>query len=378
MAMPSVGSSKALRRPWGAASHQQAIGSSAADARGLTAPPAARAAGDGRRVVIDDRSEAVLDNVHALERLGVRLVIDDFGTGYSALSSLRRLPFAALKIDRDFIEEIDRPTATAPLISALVALAKTLRMMVIAEGVETQMQRDCLRRLGCDAVQGFGVGRPQSASATWTRLCREPTEPPVGSVGSDTYAHAGGIEGGVPAPIPFDDKERVAALRRCDVLDTGPGPEPEFDEIARMAAEICGTEMSFVSLVDRDREYLKAAVGSDRREAPRATSFCGHAILETAVFEVTDALSDPRFATNSDVASGDRIRFDAGAPVITSDGFAVGMLCVKGTAPRERSETQRYALTVAAHQVAAQLELRRLRAPRAVTDARARPRTPPS
>jgi diguanylate cyclase (GGDEF)-like protein/PAS domain S-box-containing protein len=327
-------------------------------------------------VVIDDRSEAVLDNVYALERLGVRLVIDDFGTGYSALSSLRRFPFAALKIDRDFIEEIDRPNATAPIISALVALAKTLRMMVIAEGVETQMQRDYLRRLGCDAVQGFGIGRPQSASATWTRLCGEPTGPPISSETPDTYAHAGGMEGGVPAPIPFDDKERVAALRSCEVLDTG--PEPEFDEIARMAAEICGTEMSFVSLVDRDREYLKAAVGSDRREAPRATSFCGHAILETDVFEVADALGDPRFVTNPDVARGDRIRFYAGAPVITSDGFTVGMLCVKDTAPRELSETQRYALTVLAHQVAAQLELRRLRAPRAGADARARPRTPPS
>jgi EAL domain-containing protein (putative c-di-GMP-specific phosphodiesterase class I) len=325
-------------------------------------------------VVIDDRGDVVLENVHALARLGVRLVIDDFGTGYSDFSSLRRFPFAALKIDRDFIDEIDTPNAKAPIISALVALAKTLRMMVIAEGVETQMQRDYLRRLGCDAVQGFGVGRPQSATATWTRLCSDPNGPTVGGETPDTYPPARVRHGGVPAPIPFDDRERVAALRSCDVLDTE--PEAEFDEIAQMAADICGTQMSFVSLVDRDREYLKAAVGLDLREAPRATSFCGHAILNPEVSEVRDALTDPRFATNPDVTGGNRIRFYAGAPVIMSDGFAVGMLCVKDTAPRELSESQRNALTVLAHQVAAQLELRRLRAPRAGAAARARPGTP--
>jgi diguanylate cyclase (GGDEF)-like protein/PAS domain S-box-containing protein len=325
-------------------------------------------------VVIDDRGEVVLENVHALARLGVRLVIDDFGTGYSALSSLRRFPFAALKIDRDFIDEIDTPNAKAPIISALVALAKTLRMMVIAEGVETQMQRDYLRRLGCDAVQGFGVGRPRSATATWTRLCIEPAETSAGPEAPEASAGASVRGGGVPAPIPLDERERVAALRSCDVLDTE--PEAEFDEIAQMAAEICGTQMSFVSLVDRDREYLKAAVGSNLREAPRATSFCGHAILNPDVSEVRDTLSDPRFASNPDVTGGNRIRFYAGAPVITSDGFAVGMLCVKDTAPRELSETQRHALTVLAHQVAAQLELRRLRAPRAGTAARARPGSP--
>jgi len=325
-------------------------------------------------VVVDDRSEVVLDNIHALARRGVRLVIDDFGTGYSALSSLRRFPFAALKIDRDFIGEIDRPNATAPIISALVALAKTLRMMVIAEGVETPMQRDYLRRLGCDAAQGFGVGRPQAASATWTRLCIEPSGPTTGWEATTPCARAEPTDGGVAAPTPFDDKERIAALRSFNVLDTE--PEAEFDEIARMAAEVCGTEMSFVSLVDRDREYLKAAVGSDLREAPRATSFCGHAILEPDVFEVSDALGDPRFATNPNVVGGEQIRFYAGAPVITSEGFAVGMLCVKDTAPKELSETQRHALTVLAHQVAAQLELRRRRTSRAAPAARVLPRLP--
>ena len=313
--------------------------------------------------IIDDRNEVVLENLEQLSRLGIRLIIDDFGTGYSALSSLRRFPFAALKIDRCFVEEIDSMEAGAPIIRALVGLGKTLSMMVIAEGVETQVQEDYLLRLGCDAAQGFGTGRPQTADSMTEMLLSEPApneqtalaedSEPLGQLASVPWT---------PAPLGPDETARLAALRDLAVLDTG--SEQEFDEIARLVAEICDIPMAFVSLVDAEREYFKAAAGTDLREAPRESSFCGHAIHHGDLFVVEDALKDPRFAGNPNVTGGVRIRFYAGAPLVTPDGFTVGMLCVKDTRPRELSETQRHALMVLGRQVAALLELRRLRSQR--------------
>jgi len=314
-------------------------------------------------VIIDDRDEVVLENLEELSRLGIRLIIDDFGTGYSALSSLRRFPFAALKIDRCFVEEIDSMAAQAPIIRALVGLGKTLSMMVIAEGVETQIQEDYLLRLGCDAEQGFGTGRPQTADSMTKLLLAEPVPDEQPALAADAAASVQpASRSWTPAPLGPSEPARLAALRALAVLDTA--PEEEFDEIVRLVAEICDIPMAFVSLVDAEREYFKAAVGTDLREAPRESSFCGHAIHTRDLFVVEDARKDPRFAGNPNVAAGSRVRFYAGAPLVTPDGYTVGMLCVKDTRPRELSETQRHALVVLGRQVAALLELRRLRSQR--------------
>ncbi|GAA0517512.1 GGDEF domain-containing protein [Saccharopolyspora subtropica] len=103
-----------------------------------------------------EAAEAVLNG---LRELGVKLAIDDFGTGYSALALLHRLPLDTLKIDRSFIAGRDG-TANEPFIASIVALAHTLNLNVVAEGVETAEQLATIRRLGCDEVQGFYFGRP--------------------------------------------------------------------------------------------------------------------------------------------------------------------------------------------------------------------------
>ncbi len=116
------------------------------------------------RVFIDDH-DTVLDNLSELTERGIRLLLDDFGTGYSALASLQRFPLAAIKIDRYFIEAIRSPGDEAPIVRAVIGLGHALGLMVIAEGIETQAQLDYLRRLDCDAVQGFLVGRPLPSGA---------------------------------------------------------------------------------------------------------------------------------------------------------------------------------------------------------------------
>ena len=100
----------------------------------------------------------VLDN---LKKLGVRLSVDDFGTGYSSLAYLQRFPVDELKIDGSFVDGVDTDPADAAIVTAVISLAHTLGLTVVAEGIETQSQLDCLRALGCERGQGFLIGHPQ-------------------------------------------------------------------------------------------------------------------------------------------------------------------------------------------------------------------------
>jgi diguanylate cyclase (GGDEF)-like protein/PAS domain S-box-containing protein len=113
-------------------------------------------------VVVRDLEESIRQ-MERLRALGVGISIDDFGTGYSSLSYLRRLPIDALKIDRSFLQDIDREPATIPLVKAIVALAHGLRLTVVAEGVENRGQLDALRAAGCDLFQGYLLGEPVPA-----------------------------------------------------------------------------------------------------------------------------------------------------------------------------------------------------------------------
>jgi EAL domain-containing protein (putative c-di-GMP-specific phosphodiesterase class I) len=98
-----------------------------------------------------------------LKRLGVRIAIDDFGTGYSSLSYLHRLPIDVLKIDRSFMENLSEPDGTRPIVDAVLSMAHTLGLHVVAEGVETAEQLDTLRKGKCDLIQGYFFSRPVRA-----------------------------------------------------------------------------------------------------------------------------------------------------------------------------------------------------------------------
>jgi diguanylate cyclase (GGDEF)-like protein len=119
--------------------------------------------------VMDD-AEATIAKMAELRQLGLHLAIDDFGTGYSSLAYLKRFPINRLKIDRSFIQCLGRQGEDAAIVQALIQLAHSLGMSVVAEGVEESGQEDCLRDWGCDLMQGFGYARPTPVQAATALL----------------------------------------------------------------------------------------------------------------------------------------------------------------------------------------------------------------
>jgi len=151
---------------------------------------------------------------------------------------------------------------------------------------------------------------------------------------------------------------RLDALRRYEVLDTP--PEPAFDDLARVAALACGTPVALVSLMDEARQWFKARVGLDANETPRSVAFCDHAIRQPdRLLVVPDATADHRFRNNPLVTGDTHIRFYAGAPLVTPEGYAVGTLCAIDRRSRELAPAQAEALATLARQVVTLLELRR-------------------
>jgi GAF domain-containing protein len=159
------------------------------------------------------------------------------------------------------------------------------------------------------------------------------------------------------APIPQDEKKRLKVLWQYEVLDTI--PEEVFDDLADLAAQICEAPIALISLVDEKRQWFKAKVGVTVSETSRDSSFCAYAITQGDLFIVPDATLDERFANNPLVTSEPKIRFYAGAPLITPDGHALGTLCVIDKVPRELRPEQKQALRILARHVVTQLELRR-------------------
>ncbi|MEM1129432.1 MAG: histidine kinase dimerization/phosphoacceptor domain -containing protein [Pseudomonadota bacterium] len=158
------------------------------------------------------------------------------------------------------------------------------------------------------------------------------------------------------APPHPENEARLTELRSLGILDTP--AEADFDDIARLASEICATPIGIISFVDADRQWFKSRIGVDVSETDLSRSICAHAILSDGLTEIADTRMDPRTADNP-LNNEVGMRFYAGVPLQLADGLPLGTLCVVDLVPRELTDLQRSALEVLGRQAAMQIELRR-------------------
>ena len=158
--------------------------------------------------------------------------------------------------------------------------------------------------------------------------------------------------------IPANENERQEELKSYSILDTL--PEEEFDEITLLASQICGTPISLISLLDDKRQWFKSHHGTSITESAKDVAFCAHAINEEDKhLIVNDSREDKRFFDNPIVTDGPKVIFYAGVSLVTSNGFALGTLCVIDKKPNKLNDSQIQALQALSNQVMKLLELRK-------------------
>ena len=150
------------------------------------------------------------------------------------------------------------------------------------------------------------------------------------------------------SPTDQKEAERLDALDELKILDTP--SEQAYDDITELAAFICGTPVSLVSLVGRDKQFFKSARNLSFVETPRDQSFCAHTLVTAQILVVEDATRDERFAENPLVTADPSIRFYAGAPIVSKEGHVFGTVCVIDSVPRTLSAQQIAALERLARQ----------------------------
>ncbi len=152
------------------------------------------------------------------------------------------------------------------------------------------------------------------------------------------------------------EEDRLSELAATGLLDTA--PEPEFDRITRLVTAALNVPIAAITLVDRDRQWFKSAIGLKKRQTPRAESFCSHVVAASDGMVVPDAAADPRFADNPAVVGDPNVRFYLGLPLRTSTGFVLGALCAIDNVSRQPNPRDETIMRDLADLVVEQIELR--------------------
>jgi diguanylate cyclase (GGDEF)-like protein len=168
-------------------------------------------------------------------------------------------------------------------------------------------------------------------------------------------------------PLPPNEASRLACLAGYEILDTE--PDEIFERTTRLASTMLKCPIALITFVDKDRQWFKSHLGLSDCETPRSDSFCAHAILSDEIFVVEDATKDERFRDNPLVVGDPKIRFYAGAPLITADGHRLGTLCTIDRVPRTITQAEKDALRDLAAIVIIELEMRKLSSTDSLTKA---------
>lgn len=256
-----------------------------------------------------DDPVASLDILTRLRMKGFQLSIDDFGTGFSSMLQLVRMPFSEVKVDKSFVMTAQQSRESRLVIQAIIELAHSLDMKVIAEGIEDYATLQFLQKQGCDKAQGFFIGRPV----------------PADQIGQWLQQRKLALE-----------QQRLKALESLKIMDTP--AEQRFDRITRLAKRMFDVPIALITLLDDERQWFKSKVGLDTSETPREQAFCNYTIEQEKSFIVNDATLDIRFNDNPLVVNKPHIRFYAGFPFRAPGGEKLGALCLIDHKPRYISE----------------------------------------
>lgn len=255
--------------------------------------------------------------VHALEELGVGLVLRD-PDGAAATAALHDgMPIDRLVLGAPRVDHIDVFHRDVTVLRSLVQLAGELGVEVVVDDIVTRDQLHAAHRAGAALGQGGWFGAP--------------TDQPDALV----ERRAPGPFVTHPQPRPPLEAERLRVVHDAGILDSR--AERSFDDLAQRAAAAFDAPIALVTIIDAQRQWAKACVGSrEFVEVAREHSFCAHAVCAAEPLVVPDALRDERFSRLRPVTTDPWVRFYAGAPMLTSDGLALGTVCVLDTVPRPR------------------------------------------
>lgn len=157
-------------------------------------------------------------------------------------------------------------------------------------------------------------------------------------------------------PVPENERERLEALRRYNILDTL--EEDEFDDVTKLVTYICRVPIAHVSFIDKDRQWFKSEIGVGVKEVPREISFCQHTILQDELVEIPDTHLNEQYKDDPNVTGGFNVRFYAGIPLTTPDGYNIGTICAVDHVKKELNEAQKNVLSILAKHIINRLELK--------------------
>jgi hypothetical protein len=225
-------------------------------------------------------------------------------------------------------------------------------LFVVSDQIETPYSADSGPLHSISHLPNTNFAFPVPDIPTWHELCTRRKKQSYVTGFSEIMDSA-------TPPFPLDELERLEALRRYGAF--GLLRATAFDDIARLAAFICQAPISLISLIDTNRQWFLSQSGISACETSREASFCAHALIGTDMLVVEDAQNDARFAHNVMVTGEPFIRFYAGAPLLTPDGYALGTLCVVDSVPRSLTPVQKDALQSLSRLVMTQLEVTRMK-----------------
>ncbi|MFC4735990.1 EAL domain-containing protein [Bacillus daqingensis] len=262
--------------------------------------------------------------VRYLRELGFRVVIDDFGVSYSSLNYLKELDLDGIKIDQSFVQEIDEQMDRRgyDIVMFILSLAERLHLDVTAEGVETEIQLRTLERLGCGEMQGYYLSRPVPAAelAVAVHQSRERLHKP-------------------PEPVPGTAEAETARLEAYRALKVSTSSfEEKYDRIVRAVQRAFHMPISFISLIDENKQYVKAIEGMPHEDpavqhgTPKEETLCAFVVDYKKPLVIPDTKEDEAYCLHPNVVNYG-VRFYAGVPLLTEGGQAVGTLCVVDARP---------------------------------------------